>query len=89
RSGDAQALATLDHHAGALARALAAVINLLDPDAVVVGGGLSDLPGLYETVPSLWGRWALSPAPRTRFVRAQHGAESGMRGAAWLWPSDG
>ena len=92
RSGEAQAKeqaqATLHHHADALARALAAVINLLDPDAVVVGGGLSDLPGLYDAVPALWGRWALSPAPRTRLIRARHGAESGMRGAAWLWPLD-
>ncbi|WP_448206679.1 ROK family protein [Azospirillum sp. sgz302134] len=86
-AGDAAATATLRHHADALARALAAVINLLDPDAIVVGGGLSNLPGLYEAVPALWGRWALSPAPRTRFVRARHGADSGMRGAAWLWPS--
>ncbi|MBP2311105.1 ROK family protein [Azospirillum soli] len=84
--GDVRAAATLAHHADALARALAAVINLLDPDAIVVGGGLSNLPGLYEAVPALWGNWALSPAPRTRFVRARHGAESGMRGAAWLWP---
>lgn len=88
QEGDAAAAATLAHHADALARALAAVINLLDPDAVVVGGGLSNLPGLYEAVPALWGNWALGPAPRTRFVRARHGAESGMRGAAWLWPPD-
>ncbi|MBP2294795.1 ROK family protein [Azospirillum rugosum] len=86
-AGDAAALGTLRHHADALARALAAVINLLDPDAIVVGGGLSGLPGLYESVPALWGRWALSPAPRTRFVRARHGADSGVRGAAWLWPT--
>jgi fructokinase len=86
--GDAAAICTLDHHADALARALAAVINLLDPDIVVVGGGLSNLPGLYETVPARWGRWALSPAPRTRLLRARHGAESGMRGAAWLFGSD-
>lgn len=88
QAGDSAAAATLRHHADALARALAAVINLLDPDVVVVGGGLSGLPGLYEAVPALWGRWALSPAPRTRFVRARHGADSGMRGAAWLWPQE-
>jgi len=88
QAGDAVAAATLRHHADALARALAAVINLLDPDTVVVGGGLSNLPGLYEAVPALWGSWALSPAPRTRFVRARHGADSGMRGAAWLWPQE-
>ncbi|WP_207459323.1 ROK family protein [Azospirillum sp. SYSU D00513] len=84
-AGDAAALRTLDRHADALARALAAVINLLDPHTVVVGGGLSGLPGLYDTVPARWGRWALATPPRTRFLRASHGAESGMRGAAWLF----
>ncbi|AWK86566.1 ROK family protein [Azospirillum thermophilum] len=86
RSGDAAALATLEAHADALARALAPVLNLLDPDVVVVGGGLCDLPGLYRTVPERWGRWTLAASPRTRFVQARFGAESGMRGAAWLVP---
>jgi fructokinase len=84
-AGDGTAARTLDRHADALARALAAVINLLDPHAVVVGGGLSNLPGLYEAVPARWGRWALAASPRTRFLPARHGAESGMRGAAWLF----
>lgn len=84
-AGDPAACATLAAHADALARALAPVLNLLDPEVVVVGGGLSNLPGLYERVPALWGRWTLQ-AGRTRFVRARHGGESGMRGAAWLIP---
>lgn len=84
-AGDPTARATLANHAEALARALAPVLNLLDPEVVVVGGGLSNLPGLYERVPALWGRWTLQ-AGRTRFVRARHGGESGMRGAAWLIP---
>lgn len=85
-AGDAASQATLAAHADAVARALAPVLNLLDPDIVVVGGGLSNLPGLYEAVPALWRRWTLA-ANRTRFVRARYGAESGMRGAARLIPA--
>ncbi|SMH54071.1 ROK family protein [Azospirillum agricola] len=87
QSGDPAAAATLAVHADALARALAPVLNLLDPDAVVVGGGLSALPGLCDTVRERWGRWTLAAAPRTRLAVARHGGESGMRGAAWLWPA--
>jgi len=85
-AGDAAARATLDHFADALARALAVLIDIVDPDAIVVGGGLSGLPGLYDAVPARWGRYALAAEPRTRLRPARHGAESGMRGAAWLWP---
>lgn len=86
-AGDPQARATLDLYMDALARALAAVVNLLDPDAVVVGGGLCGLPGLVDGVRSRWGRWTVEREPRTRLARARHGAESGLRGAAWLWPA--
>ncbi|BAI71181.1 fructokinase [Azospirillum sp. B510] len=85
-AGDAAATATLARHADALARALAPVLNLLDPDVVVVGGGLSALPGLCGAVTRRWGSWALAATPRTRMAIARHGAESGMRGAARLWP---
>ena len=85
-TGDPVAAATLTRHADALARALAPVLNLLDPDMVVVGGGLSALPGLCEAVTRRWGSWTLSAAPRTRMAVARHGGESGMRGAARLWP---
>ena len=61
-------------------------LNLLDPDMVVVGGGLSALPGLCESVTRRWGAWTLATEPRTRMAVARHGAESGMRGAARLWP---
>lgn len=88
RSGEPHARATLGRYTGILARALAAVINLLDPEVIVLGGGLSDLPELTEAVPALWGGWTLDPAPRTRLVRARHGAASGLRGAAWLWPDE-
>lgn len=88
-AGDAAAVATLDRHADRLARALAAVINLLDPDMIVVGGGLSRLPGLCDRVAARWSRWVFSAgadAPlRTRIVTAAHGDASGVRGAAWLW----
>ncbi|HYF86246.1 ROK family protein [Azospirillum sp.] len=85
-AGDPAATATLTRHADALARALAPVLNLLDPDMVVVGGGLSALPGLCESVTRRWGTWALAAAPKTRMAVARHGGESGMRGAARLWP---
>ena len=86
-AGDTAARATLDRHAQRLARALAAVINLLDPDVIVLGGGLSRLPHLLPQVPALWGRWVFSAgstaAVRTRLMAAAHGDDSGVRGAAW------
>ncbi|PWC33469.1 ROK family protein [Azospirillum sp. TSO35-2] len=84
-AGDPDAAGTLDHHADALARALAPVLNLLDPQVVVIGGGLSALPGLCAAVTRRWGAWTLAAAPRNRLVVARHGGESGMRGAARLW----
>ena len=87
--GDPACAATLQRHARRLARALAAVINLLDPDVIVLGGGLSALQHLYTDVPALWSNWVFSAgagdAVRTRLVPAQHGDASGVRGAAWLW----
>ncbi len=88
-AGDAACKATLDRHARRLARALASVINLLDPDVIVLGGGLSQLPHLYKTVPTLWGEWVFSGGlkdpVRTRLEPSLHGDASGARGAAWLW----
>jgi fructokinase len=88
-AGNADCRASLERHAQRLARALAVVINLLDPDVIVLGGGLSRLAHLYERVPALWGRWVFaggSTEPvRTRLVPALHGDASGVRGAAWLW----
>ena len=78
----------LVRHARRLAQGLAAVINLLDPDVIVLGGGLSRLPHLYEQVPAQWGRWVFSGGVadpvRTRLVPARHGDASGVRGAAWI-----
>ena len=85
-AGDAQARATLERYADALARSLAVIVNILDPDAVVIGGGLSNVTGLAETAAVRLGHHALVAKLRTRIVRARHGAESGLRGAAWLWP---
>ena len=86
-AGDAGARSTLDRHASRLARALASVINLLDPDVIVLGGGLSRMPHLYRQVPGLWNQWifgAASEPSRTRLVPALHGDASGVRGAAWI-----
>ena len=86
-AGDAACRATLDRHVSRLARALASVINLLDPDVIVLGGGLSRMPHLYTQVPALWARWVFSGTtdpPRTRLLQSLHGDASGVRGAAWL-----
>jgi fructokinase len=89
RAGDAACAATLERHASRLARALASVINLLDPEVIVLGGGLSLMPHLYERVPALWSRWVFSGGlkdpVRTRLLPSLHGDASGVRGAAWLW----
>jgi fructokinase len=69
-----------------LARALASVINVLDPDVIVAGGGLSRVARLYQNVPRLWDAWVFSDRVDTCFVPARHGDASGVRGAAWLWP---
>lgn len=77
--------ASLTRYEDRLARALASVINLLDPDVIVLGGGLSNLGRLYRNVPMLWSRHIFSDIVTTRLVPAQHGDSSGVRGAAWLW----
>jgi fructokinase len=85
---DAVAAATLARHEERLARALSSIINIIDPDVVVLGGGLSNIERLYTNVPALWDTFG-SPreTPRTRLLRAVHGDSSGVRGAAWLWAS--
>jgi len=88
KSGDRAAAATLDRHRHRLARSLATVINLIDPDIVVIGGGLSRIASLYETLPELLSEWCFSDGVRTPVAPAQHGDASGVRGAAWLWPPD-
>ena len=85
-AGDPAAIAALDRHADRLARGLAVVVNVLDPDVIVLGGGVSNLPHLYERVPPLLERYAFSDALMTPVLRHKHGDSSGVRGAAWLWP---
>jgi fructokinase len=84
-AGEAAATGTLDDWMRRLARGLASVINLLDPDVIVMGGGLSEIDGVYERVPELWRQWIFSDRVDTRLVPAKYGAASGVRGAAWLW----
>ncbi len=81
---DAAAKQAISQYAERLARALASAINFFDPDIIVLGGGLSEISGLYEQVPELWGRHTGTKPTATRLVKAAHGPESGMRGAAWL-----
>ncbi|MFO1312642.1 MAG: ROK family protein [Burkholderiales bacterium] len=85
-AGDAQAQASLARYEERLARALAHVINLLDPDVIVLGGGMSNVASVYEEVPKRWGAWIFADRVDTRLVRNAHGDSSGVRGAARLWP---
>ncbi|MDF1747960.1 MAG: ROK family protein [Alphaproteobacteria bacterium] len=79
---------SLKLYASRLARALSHVINILDPDAIVLGGGLSGIQSLYEDIPALWGKHVFSDAVSTPLLQNQHGPDSGVRGAAWLWPAE-
>ena len=83
--GDAACAASLERYCERLARSLALVINILDPDVIVLGGGLSSIGTLYERVPRLWGAHVISDEVRTRLAPPAHGDSSGVRGAAWLW----
>lgn len=85
-AGEAQAAAALARHADRLARGLAVVINLIDPDVVVLGGGLSNMDRLYRDVPPLLSRYVFSDFVHTPVAKNKHGDSSGVRGAAWLWP---
>jgi len=76
---------SLERYEERLARALASVINVLDPDVIVLGGGMSNVARLYTEVPRLWGRHVFSDRVATRLARPVHGDSSGVRGAAWLW----
>ena len=84
--GDAACAASLARYAERLARALAHVVNIVDPDVIVLGGGLSNVDELYAAVPAQWGRYVFSDRVETRLARHAHGDSSGVRGAARLWP---
>jgi len=84
-SGDARCDATLSRYEARLARSLAVVVNIVDPDVIVLGGGLSGIARLYERVPALWGPHVFSDEVRTRLLPPVHSDSGGVRGAAWLW----
>lgn len=89
--GDTQAESAFAHYEDRLARSLASIINVVDPDVIVLGGGMSNIERLYTNVPRLWDAHIFNRGPQgsapplTKLVRAQHGDASGVRGAAWLW----
>jgi fructokinase len=85
REGGAADVAAIARYEGRLARALAGVINVLDPDVIVLGGGVSNVDRLYSNVPRLWGAHVFSDHVATRLAKHAHGDSSGVRGAAWLW----
>jgi fructokinase len=88
--GDEAAVSAIRRYEDRMARALAGIINVLDPDVIVLGGGMSNITRLYENVPQLWTPYVFARGEReivrTRLVPALHGDSSGVRGAAWLWP---
>lgn len=88
QAGDRDARATLDRYHDRMARALASVINIIDPEVIVLGGGLSKIESLYTEVPRLWGKYVFSDRVFTHLRPPRHGDSSGVRGAAWLWPSN-
>ena len=79
---------TVELYCRQLARSLAQIVNVIDPDIIVLGGGVSEISALYRRVPELWGPYVFSDTVNTRLLPAVHGATSGVRGAAWLWPAD-
>lgn len=87
REGDASARAIFDQYLHLLALGLANIINIIDPAAIVLGGGISNIDELYEAIPILLPRYVFSDVIHTQILQAQHGDSSGVRGAAWLWTS--
>jgi fructokinase len=85
-ANDPRAVSAIELYARRLAKALASIVNVLDPDVIVLGGGLSNIERLYARVPELWTEWVFSDRVDTRLAAARHGDSSGVRGAAWLWP---
>ncbi len=85
-AGDENSEDALARYERRLAKALAAVINIVDPEAIILGGGVSNIDRLYETVPRLWLAHVFSDTVSTKLLQAKHGDSSGVRGAAWLWP---
>ena len=86
-AGDPAAQNALARYEERMARALASIVNVLDPDVIVLGGGMSNIASLYDRIPHLWRPYVFSDTVTTRLVPARHGDSSGVRGAAWLWPA--
>lgn len=86
RAGDPDAQQAFDRYVNRLGRGLAIVADVLDPDVIVFGGGVSNVPELYGRVGDVMAKWMFSDVCETRLVSAKHGDSSGVRGAAWLWP---
>jgi fructokinase len=86
QQGDQYAQKSLRDYQQRLAKSLASIINVLDPDVIVLGGGMSNIKELYSTVPKLWNEYVFSDHVTTKLVPPRHGDSSGVRGAAWLWP---
>ncbi|MGK1863745.1 ROK family protein [Klebsiella pneumoniae] len=87
--GDEKAELALSRYEQRLAKSLAHVVNILDPDVIVLGGGMSNVERLYQTVPDLVKQWVFGGECETPIHKAMHGDSSGVRGAAWLWPLQG
>ena len=85
RFGDDDANETLQRYESRMARSLAHVINILDPDVIVLGGGMGNIKRLYKNVPDIWGDYVFSDTVKTQLLAPLHGDSSGVRGAAWLW----
>jgi len=83
--GDAACVKTFTRYEHRLARAMAGIINIIDPDVIVLGGGLSNVERLYSRIPELWQDWVFSDYADTKLLKNKHGDSSGVRGAAWLW----
>lgn len=86
--GEDKSAAALDRYIDRVARALAGVVNILDPDVIVLGGGMSNVEKLYKAIPAIWERYIFSDICRTQILRPRHGDSSGVRGAAWLWAKE-
>ncbi len=86
QSGDLRALASIERYEDRMARSLASVINVLDPNVIVFGGGMSNVERIYEQLPKLLKKYVFSDEVATKLTPARHGDSSGVRGAAWLWP---
>lgn len=88
KKGEPKAVAALERYTDRLARAFSTIINMIDPDAIVLGGGMSKIDALYEMVPARWTRYADTNEVRTALLPPKYGDSSGVRGAAWLWPDE-